>query len=63
MDCRDGEVRFEYVINCDGFIPSEAIITNAVAFLVQAFNGEVGNALVSVMYGLMTPEEAMEGLK
>ncbi len=62
LDFRDGEIRFRYGVDCEGSLPSKDIIINSLLFVLKAFSDERGNALVSVLFGLMTPVQAIEHL-
>ncbi|MCR1840382.1 YbjN domain-containing protein [Murimonas intestini] len=62
MDYRDGEIRFRVAVDCDECMPSSAVIRNSIIFPHQAFS-KYGNGLLTVMFGVMTPEEAIKGIE
>lgn len=58
MDFRDGELRYKSFNNCDGLIPSRAVIADGImipALMIDRY----GDGLVAVMFGLQTPEDAV----
>ncbi len=62
MDFRDGELRYKSFNNCDGVIPSKAIIADGImipALMIDRY----GDGLVSVMFGLQTAEEAITAIE
>lgn len=62
MDYRDGEIRFRVAVDCDECMPSSTVIRNSIIFPHQAFS-KYGNGLLTVMFGVMTPEEAIKGIE
>jgi hypothetical protein len=59
MDDEDGEVRFRLAVDCEDCLPSHGVIENA--FLRPALTmRKYGNAIVEVLMGVSTGEEAYE---
>lgn len=59
MDDSDGEVRMRYPVDCDNCLPSQEIIKNSIyrsAYTLKKY----GNALVQVIMGVATAEEAYQ---
>jgi len=62
MDYRDGEMRYKSYNNCDGRLPSEAIIADSImvpALMIDRY----GDGLLAVMFGMKTPEAAIEEIE
>lgn len=57
MDSRDGEVRFRMSVDCDNCLPSQEVIRHAV-YRSAATCSKYGNAIVQVMMGFASADEA-----
>lgn len=58
IDMNDGEIRYQYTLDCAG-IPDEELLSNSQVFPASVY-GWAGDGLLAVIYGFMTPEEAVE---
>ncbi len=59
MDFSDGEVRFRFSVDCDGAIPSRAVVQDSIvmpALMMEKY----GNAILKVMMGFSDAESAFE---
>lgn len=59
MDLKDGEVRFRYAVDCDGTVPTSAIIKHSLYRPAMTMD-KYGNAIVQVLMGVATGKEAYE---
>lgn len=57
MDERDGEVRFRYSVDCDGVLPTQAIVKHSLYRSALTMN-KYGDAIIKVLMGFATAEEA-----
>lgn len=62
MDHRDGEVRFRLAVDCEDSLPSREIVKNSIMRAAATCN-RYGNAIVQVMMGVATGEEAYNATK
>lgn len=62
MDFRDGELRYKSYNNCDGVVPSRAVVADSImvpALMIDRY----GDGLVAVMFGLQTPADSIEAIE
>jgi len=62
MDFNDGELRYKSYNNCDGILPSEAIIRDSLvipALMIDRY----GDGLISVLFGMQSPKDAIEAIE
>lgn len=57
MDMGDGELRYKCPVDCDHFMPSNAIIKKSIVIPVLMFN-RFGEGLTKVMLGMESAEKA-----
>ena len=57
MDEKDGEVRFRYSVDCDGAVPTSAMVRHSLYRPAMTLD-KYGNAIVQVLMGVATAEEA-----
>ena len=62
MDTRDGEVRFRLAIDCEDSLPSREIVKNSIMRPASSCQ-KYGNAIVQVIMGMATAEEAFNSVK
>ena len=62
MDHNDGEVRFRLAVDCEDSLPSREIVKNSI-MRAAATCQRYGNAVVQVIMGVATGEEAFESTK
>lgn len=58
MDHTDGELRYKCFVNCDGTAPGTQIIKDSI-YIPAAMYKRYGNGIVSVIFGVQSPEEAV----
>ena len=59
MDPVDGDLRFRNAVDCDNCLPSQEVIQNSLYHSVVSFD-RFGDAIVEVLTGESTPEEAFQ---
>lgn len=62
MDNSDGEVRFRLAVDCEDSLPSREIVKNSI-MRAAASCQKYGNAIVQVVMGMATAEEAFNSTK
>lgn len=62
MDNRDGEVRFRLAVDCEDSLPSREIVKNSI-MRAAATCQKYGNAIVQVIMGMATAEEAFNSAR
>ena len=62
MDNRDGEVRFRLAVDCEDSLPSREIVKNSI-MRPAATCQKYGNAIVQVVMGMASAEEAFNSVK
>lgn len=60
MDYRDGEIRYQMALDCGGdYLPDKEKLERLITVPIVMFS-RYGDALLSVLFGFSTPEEAIE---
>lgn len=59
LDFNDGEIRYRMTANCDGILPSPAILNDCFILPINMFE-RYGDALASVLLDFSTAKEAIE---
>ena len=62
MDYRDGEIRFRMCVDCEDCMPSQTVVKNSI-LIPMAMYRNYGDALLTVLFGIKTAEEALKGLE
>lgn len=62
MDYRDGEIRYKCYVECEDQIPSQAVVRESIYVPGKLFT-HYGDGLLAVMFGMQTPEEAIEAIE
>ena len=62
MDFRDGEIRACYEVDCGGEMQLTEDVVEGIVYLPANMFDRYGNALLDVLFGYATPEEAVERL-
>ena len=59
LDFDDGEVRYKTFVNCDGVLPSHAIIEDSIIIPSMMFE-RYSSGILDMMFGSSTPKDAIE---